>query len=251
MFTTFSSAEPKKRKTSSSSSSSDTPNVAEVIEKLESSRHNERRRFKTCIKAAEKLYSQVYKFMIKLRSSLKDKNILAKIGVEGVIAQARVRYLTLLSRLGDLGALTWHEQTRGPTSSRSFSVGTPEEGDEPALWVLFTPPPERCAPDSEQGRTLNESDGPWLTWGLPRRLGVISLDTEAFTRGKPVFVIEKGKVEVDGKQRVQHRIKGLYFIFRDINETSTKVSMMTWEHVIDGWMSGEKNEKKAPKWAKK
>jgi len=189
--------------------------------------------------------------MIKFRATLKDEEIIAKIGMERVIERAKTRYTVLLSRLRELSALTWHEQTRGPTSNRSFSVGTPEDGDEPALWVLFTPPAERSIQNSEIGRTLNESDGPWLTWGLPMRKGVISLDTEAFTRGKPVFVIEKGKVSVDGRQRVQHRIKGLYFIFKDIKETSTKVSMMTWDYVIDGWMTGEKNDKKAPTWAKR
>ena len=223
--------------------------IAETIANLEKSRENERRRFKRCISAAEELYHQVFKFMIRCKQAIREH------GLAAVQESLQERYNILLGRLSQLEQLTWREQTRGPTSSRSWKVGTPEEATKhPAMWILWTPPPERNIPDEDIERTLNEAYGPYLTWGLPKRDGIISLDTDTFQKGVPTFVIEKFKVaDPDtGKAKVCHRIKGLYFIFRNIKKDSTKMSLMTWEHVVKGWLAHEKVEKSEdiPDWVK-
>ena len=225
------------------------PNVTGTIVALEKSRSNERIRFKRCIDTAEELYHQVFKFMSRVHTAIKEH------GIDSVRGPMETRYNVLLERLYQLEPLTWREQTRGPTSSRSWKASetTEDSKKHSALWILWTPPPERNIHDEELGKTLNEASGPYLTWGLPKRDGVISLDTDAFKKGVPVFVIEKFKVRNDdGKMKVQHRIKGLYFIFRKIKGHSTKMSLMTWEHVISGWLASEKVEKSAstPEWTK-
>jgi hypothetical protein len=223
--------------------------IAETITNLEKSRDNERKRFKRCILAAEELYHQVFKFMIRCKQAIRER------GLTTVQESLQERYNILLGRLSQLESLTWREQTRGPTSSRSWKAGTPEEAKKhPALWILWTPPPERNIPDEDIERTLNEASGPYLTWGLPKRNSVISLDTDVFKKGVPTFVIEKFKVADpdSGKSKVCHRIKGLYFIFRKIKKDSTKMSLMTWEHVVRGFMADEKVEKSEdiPDWVK-
>ena len=61
-----------------------------------------------------------------------------------------------------------------------------------------------------------------------------------------VYVIEKyHERDSEGKQRVQHRIKGLYFIFKNIKPCSTKAAMVTWEDLVNGWFTGIKKEKEA------
>ena len=224
------------------------PDIGKTIRSLDKSRRNEIIRFKRCIQGAEELYHQVFKFMIRVRAAAK------KYGIDSIRAPLEARYNVLLERLRQLEPLTWREQTRGPTSSRSWKVNTcTDPKKNSVLWIMWTPPAERNIKDEELGKTLNESSGPYLTWGLPKRDGIISLDTDAFKKGVPVFVIEKFKVRgEDGKAKVQHRIKGLYIIFRKIKKHSTKMSLMAWEHVIGGWLSSKKVEKseQVPLWTK-
>tara|TARA_B110001450_G_scaffold256899_1_gene289355 strand:- start:2850 stop:3638 length:789 start_codon:yes stop_codon:yes gene_type:complete len=251
----FAAAEPgkkRKREKKAKKDSKDTPDIAETIRKLEGSRTNERIRFARCIKAAEKLYHKVFKFMLKFKEMLRkhadDQSTLAQIK-----KKARERLDELLARLHELEALTWREQTRGPTSSRSWSIGDVDDpSDHPALWILWTKPPEHTIRDDEDAPTLNYEMGSFLTWGLPKnKMSKITLNVEVFTKGKPVYVIEKyHERDSEGKLRVQHRIKGLYFIFKNIAACSTKAAMVTWEDLVNGWFTGIKKEKEAPRWTK-
>lgn len=246
-------AEPKRKRTEKSSSSSDdTPDIADTIRKLEQSRHNEKVRFKRCIKAAEKLYHQVFKFMIKFREMMK-KHEGDQVAIAKIKEKARERFIVLLKRLNELSPLTWREQTRGPTSSRSWSISIPDDPKHhPALWVLWTKPAETTIRDDEDAPSLNFDQGSFLTWGLPKnKNGVITLNTGVYTKGKPVFVIEKyHERDSGGKTRVQHRIKGLYFLFKNIKTNSTKAALVAWEDLINGWFVGTKIEKGAPRWIK-
>ena len=219
---------------------SKTSTVAENMKLLEKSREKEERRFNRCIRAANKLYSEIVAFMSELKTNLRDNA-----DVNAVKSQAMTDYTGLLARLHEIKGLTWREQSRGPTSNRSWSVV--ETGRSPVLWLLFTPPTERTI--QGEGRTINYSEGNWLTWGLPTREGSITLNLEKFKRGAPVFVIEKERVLQDnGRTQVQHHIKGLYYIFKKIQPASTKLSMLTWEHLFDGWMKDVRNQKSAPDW---
>lgn len=214
--------------------------VAENMKLLEKSREKEERRFKRCIRAANELYIEIVAFMSELKTNLKDGA-----DIETIKSQAMIEYTGLLARLREIEGLTWREQTRGPTSNRSWSVdGT---GSSPVLWLLFTPPTERTI--QGEGRTVNYSEGNWLTWGLPLKNGSITLDLEKFKRGTAVFVIEKDRVlQGNGRTQVQHHIKGLYYIFKKIEPGSTKLSTLTWEHLFDGWMKDVRNQRGAPEW---
>ena len=128
------------------------------------------------------------KFKKQIRKYVGDHEALAT-----VKSKAKERFEVLLARLHELEALTWREQTRGPTSSRSWSIGPVDDlQDHPALWILWTKPPDHTIRDDEDAPTLNYETGSFLTWGLPKnKSGTITLNTDVFTKGKPVFVIEK------------------------------------------------------------
>ncbi len=58
------------------------------------------------------------KFKKQIRKYVGDHEALAT-----VKSKAKERFEVLLARLHELEALTWREQTRGPTASRSWSIG--------------------------------------------------------------------------------------------------------------------------------
>lgn len=248
-FLTFIPAEPKRKKPEKAS---DIPSIADTILKLEHSRRNEKIRFDRCIKAAEKLYRQIFNFMIRFKKYLKT-NPGHEQALQRIKIQAKEHFDVLSERLHELEDLTWREQTRGPTSSKSWSVSKPDDpAHHPALWVLWTKPLETKVRDDGDAPSLNFVQGSFLTWGLPRsKEGTITLDTDVYAKGKPVFVIEKYKeTDSEGKPRVQHRIKGLYFILKNIKPKSTKMVMVAWEDIINGWITGHKIEKEVPQWVR-
>jgi len=249
----FASAEPtkkRKREKKAKKESKETPDIAETIKNLERSRDNEKIRFDRCIKAAEKLYHKVFKFMLTFKVMIK-KHAEDHVALTKIKEKAKELEIVLLARLHELETLTWREQTRGPTSSRSWSIGDVDDpSDHPALWILWTKQSETSIADDEDAPTLNYEMGSFLTWGLPKnKMSKITLDTEVFTKGKPVYVIEKyHEKDSEGKLKVQHHIKGLYFIFKNIKPGSTKAAMVTWEDLVNGWFTGIKKE--APRWTK-
>tara|TARA_B100001559_G_C16476024_1_gene611429 strand:- start:666 stop:1517 length:852 start_codon:yes stop_codon:yes gene_type:complete len=218
--------------------------ISKEIENLEKSRSNERIRFKRCIDAANDAYVEIStlnkqgtRLKSRYRKEFKGQGLSDQEARERGAKKARKELKAQINEAYDvivkLGALTWREQIRGPTTSKSWSVVDKSPLSYNPLWIVYTPPKERNITDENIERTLNYSDDHFLVWGLPRnKSNIISLDREEFAQWRLVYVIEKYMVEINDKKMTQHRIKGLYVIFDKIVDASLRLHLVRWNYYI-------------------
>lgn len=196
------------------------------IEKMEKQRRRENRAFRSLLRKFTETYTKVAVFQEEIMSKRHDEKDVNS-------QQENERMQTFNSIVEELGAFIgtsddpkfkWREQARGPTGTRSAFVDM--KGDEwsnEAIWILYTPPKSRNI--QTKGRTLNEDQGPFLSWGLPAKE---RFNRKLFRQGRPVFVIEK----YSGSGHVQHRIKGMYICLKHARKSDDKLFLVTWEHFV-------------------
>jgi hypothetical protein len=230
------------------------------IEYLERSRANERIRFNRCIDAANDAYvdistlnKQSTSLKTKYRKEFKGQGLSDQEARKKGAKKARKELKAQINEAYDvivkLEALTWREQIRGPTTSRSWSVVDKSPLAYNPLWIVYTPPKERNITDEKMERTLNYSDEHFLVWGLPHnKSNIITLDREEFVPWRLVYVIEKYVDEIYGKKMTQHRIKGLYVIFDKVEDDSLRLHLVRWNYYIKNVLKGE--SVKLPTWLK-
>lgn len=205
--------------------------VCERVESLNKHRRAVERTFRKLIDGACQTYNDVSAFCANFISNFDtiDKEVV------------RVSYLQFQKEIEQYTSLLeWREQARGPTSTRSAKVIGLEdvkEWDNHPIWILSTPRTERTI--ISHGRTLNCSDGEFLTWGLP---DIKTFDRSVFKKYRLVFVIEK----IKGGTHVQHRIKNLYMCLTKAKKKDDVLYMVTWKHFMETVLSG--NVVKAPVW---
>ena len=205
--------------------------VCERVESLNKHRRAVERVFRKLINGACETYKDVSSFCANFRENFDtiDKEV------------ARGSYLQFQKEIEQYTSLLeWREQARGPTSTRSAKVIGLEDGNEwdnHPIWILSTPRTERTI--ISHGRTLNCSDGEFLTWGLP---DIKNFDRSVFKKYRLVFVIEK----IKGGTHVQHRIKNLYMCLTKAKKKDDTLYMVTWKHFMETVLSG--NVVKVPVW---
>jgi len=205
--------------------------VCERVESLNKHRRAAERAFRKLINGACETYKDVSSFCANFRSNFDTIN--------KEVAQAS--YLQFQKKIEQYTSLLeWREQARGPTSMRSAKVIGLEDvkdWDNHPIFILSTPRTERTIVNN--GRTLNCSDGEFLTWGLP---DIKSFDRRVFKQFRLVFVIEK----IKGGTHVQHRIKNLYMCLTKAKKNDDRLYMVTWTHFMETVLSG--NVVTAPVW---
>ena len=234
--------------------------ISREIENLEKSRANERIRFNRCIAAANDVYvdisilnKQSTRLKTKYRKEFKTQELsdqeARKKGAKKAKKELKAKIIEAYDVILKLEALTWREQIRGPTTSRSWSVVDKSPLAYNPLWIVYTPPKERNITDENIGRTLNYSDEHFLVWGLPHnKSNIITLDREEFVPWRLVYVIEKYVDEINDKKMTQHRIKGLYVIFDKVVDESLRLHLVRWNYYIKNILEAERVQ--LPAWLK-